>query len=115
VVHSVPTGTGLHLMASDDNEIHDNDVKDNGSVGVAVISFYLSMRAPNDPKYDAFPEGNWVHDNRLTNNGTDLDGLAFTLAAGFGLKTLEDLLWDGVVDTKKTNTNMALTNCFKDN
>ena len=116
IVGIVPQGTGIIVLSSDNNEFHNNNIRDNQSIGIAFVSYFLTQRKQNDPTYDPYPEGNYVHDNTFDNNGTDPQGMALALAtlAG-GASTVEDLVWDGVVDTEKDNSDGSLTNCFENN
>lgn len=115
IVSVVPPGTGLLVMASKNSEFHDNDITDNDSVGVAIVSFYVTQRKWNDMSYDPVPDTNYVHDNRMSNNGMSATGLANNIKLAAGYKTVPDLVWDGIVDPAKKNVNNAITNCFKDN
>lgn len=119
IVGLVPQGTGIMLLASDFNEIHDNIVKDNISVGIAVIHYDSDLIDDyEDAEFDAYPEGNYVHDNVFTNNGQDPQGIAAQLAIAKGLgvnATLPPILWDGCVDGNKDNSSGSLTNCFFNN
>src|SRR5207302_1156973 len=38
IVSTVPSGTGMFILAADENEVTGNQIKDNKSVGVAVIN-----------------------------------------------------------------------------
>ena len=88
IVSNVPAGTGILIMAADRTEVTDNDVRDNRSVGIAVIS--LRELFPGRVQFDVGtePEGNWIHDDRLEGNGTDPD----PALAEAGLPGV-DLLW----------------------
>jgi parallel beta-helix repeat protein len=115
IVSQVPVGTGMLIMAADNNEVHNNTIMGNDSAGIAIVSFLDLMRPTMDMKYDPFPEGNWVHDNTLSGDGTNPDGLAYQIKLAAGLMTVPELIWDGLVDPAKMNTNNALTNCYSNN
>lgn len=115
IVSIVPSGTGLLILSSDDNEIHNNEIHDNDSTAYAVVSFYLTQRTWVDKAYDPYPEGNYVHDNRFSGNGQAPSGLANTIAALLNRMTIEDMVWDGMVDPKKMNVGNKLTNCVQSN
>lgn len=126
IVMSVPQGTGLFVLASDDNEIHGNTIKNHKSVGLSIISWYLVLRDDEgkmDPDYDWFPERNNIHDNTLSDNGKDLQGTSALIAGQSMESTLPDLIWDGIIDTDKLDGEtidngvppMSLRNCFKGN
>lgn len=133
IVAQVPTGTGMLVLASDDNELHANTVTDNESTGIAIVSWFILGRDSEgkaDPGFDWYPEGNFVHDNQLAENGASPQGLAATLAKAYGLTKVPDLVWDGYVDWAKVygdsdggtgaTRNLAaiptsLRNCFANN
>ena len=133
IVADVPTGTGLFVLSADDNEIHDNEIRDHDSIGIAVLSWYVTQRDAEgemDAMFDFFPERNYVHDNTLQNNGQMPQGDAMTIAAIVGATELADLTWDGIYDTDKAAGEpdepdpdgdeapvppASLRNCFKDN
>ena len=112
IVGLVPRGTGALILASDRNEFFGNTVSGNGSVGLSVVSYYVTGNNWDDPDYDPYPEGNYVHDNTFSGNGEDPDGIASIL---IGSPPIPDLSWDGVVDESKDNSDGSLTNCFENN
>ncbi len=112
IVGLVPRGTGAIILASDRNEFFGNTISGNGSVGLSIISYYVTGNSWDDPDYDPYPEGNYVHDNTFSGNGEDPDGIASIL---IGQPPIPDLSWDGVVDASKDNSDGSLTNCFENN
>ncbi len=114
IVARVPKGSGLFILASDDNEIHNNDIRDNDSFGAAVVSYspVLTGEIQEDPNYDIFPQGNWIHDNTFEGNGTAPDVLLRAIQTDV---PFPDLAWDGCEDPEVDNTANTFTNCFSDN
>jgi len=112
-VAKVPYGIGIMLLATDDNEIHDNTVKNNNSTGILTVSFLeIIFGMPNDPMYNAFPEGNFIHDNTFEGNGTKPHP-QLGLAAG-GIKPIPDIVWDGCTDPTAVDDG-HLVNCINGN
>lgn len=112
-VSKVPFGIGIMLLATDDNEVHDNTVKDNNSVGILTVSYLESIfGAPNDPMYNSFPEGNFIHDNTFSGNGTK-PAAQISLAAG-GINPIPDIVWDGCTDPNAVDDG-HLKNCIDGN
>ncbi|SFF27238.1 parallel beta-helix repeat-containing protein [Fontimonas thermophila] len=70
IVSYVPSGTGALVLASDQLEFYDNDIKDNNTVGLVIVNYGLVD--PNQPqnRYDFYPEGMHIYSNTFTNNGT---------------------------------------------
>jgi parallel beta-helix repeat protein len=115
-VHNVPAGTGLMVLASDANELHNNTVEGNQTMGLGIVSYFtlqlLSGTTQNDDTYDAYPESNYIHDNRFASNGSAPAEGARVLVNALGLERLEDMIWDGFVDSNKTGD---VRNCFQAN
>jgi parallel beta-helix repeat protein len=116
IVSQLPSGTGILVLASDDNEIHENEIRGNDSIGLGVLSF-LVVGDPRqqDPAYDPWPEGNFLHHNHLEGNGLDPMGMAATLVSLVtpGGDAAEQIVWDGAVDPSKTDGSAR--NCFDAN
>ena len=89
IARLMPPGVGLLILGSDDNEVYDNVIRDNKSVGLAIFSL-TSTGAFDEVDVGPLPENNWVHDNEYENNGFDPD----PFVAGLGVPT-GDILWDG--------------------
>jgi cytochrome c peroxidase len=90
IVSQVPAGTGIFIMAADRTEVAENEIQGNHSVGIAVVS--LAQAFPKGTAFDVgpVPEGNFVHDNRLSGNGQS-PAASIKAVGGTGL----DILWDG--------------------
>jgi len=101
MVASVPAGSGVLVMATDDVEVFDNQIEDNNSFSVSVVSFLIYEKKSKDKNYDPYPEGVFVHDNQISGGGTVPDGeLGLVLKSIIGTP-LPDIVYDGVVDSQK--------------
>jgi cytochrome c peroxidase len=90
IVGNVLQGTGILILGADRTEVTGNEVRGNGSYGIAVTSL-LSLYPPEVPlDVEPFADGNWIHSNRLEGNGSAPDPRLGQL----GLPG-RDLLWDG--------------------
>ena len=89
IVANVPPGTGVMVMAADNNEVTGNEIRGNDCYGVAVFS--LEVAFPKGTAFDVgpTPENNWIHDNTYSDNGRNPAG-ALQRA---GIKGA-DLVWD---------------------
>ncbi|MFY9571351.1 MAG: parallel beta-helix domain-containing protein [Blastocatellia bacterium] len=89
IVAGVPPGTGVMVMAADNNEVTGNEIRGNDCYGVAVFS--LELVFPKGTAFDVgpIPENNWIHDNMYSDNGRNPAG-ALQRA---GIKGA-DLVWD---------------------
>ncbi len=113
-VASVPAGSGIVINSNDRVEIFDNDIADNDTANVIISSYFATgyqgtREMASD--YDPYPETIYVHGNRFEGGGASPEGLdlkALKLAK-FGLTgSFPDVLWDGYVNTGKTDEAGAL-------
>ena len=89
IVSSVPSGTGIMILAADEVEVTRNTITGNKSVGVAVLGLNSLYDGEAQFDVDPTPEGNWIHSNTISDNGLDPD--AKVIEAGFDGA---DLIWD---------------------
>jgi len=89
IVANVPPGTGVMIMAADNNEVTGNEIRGNDCYGVAIFS--LEVAFPKGTAFDVgpIPENNWIHDNTYSDNGHNPAG-ALQRA---GIKGA-DVVWD---------------------
>ncbi len=112
VVSSVPPGIGMMILASDNNELRDNTIKDHRTTGVVIVEYTDLLFEPyDDAEFNIYAEGNWVHGNEFSNNGTDPDELIAGIV--MDVRPVPDMFHDGCVDPKATGDE--LRNCFSDN
>lgn len=86
---SVPRGTGILIVAADQVEVTANTITDNDTVGIGVVGLRQLLSDRSQFDVGVLPEGNWIHDNTIANNGQNPD----PAAAEAGLPGA-DLLWD---------------------
>ena len=70
IVGTVPSGTGLMVLANDNIEIFGNTFNENNSANILVVSYYITERPFDDPNYDPFPEYIHIHENQFNGGGT---------------------------------------------
>jgi parallel beta-helix repeat protein len=104
IVSKVPSGGGVFILAADDTEVTENEIRDNHSFGVAVLG--LESLFPGRGPFDvgAFSDRTRVHENRFEGNGLKAD----KAIAAAGLKGA-DLLWDVTGATNVWNEPGATT------
>ncbi len=112
VVSKVPTGLGIMILASDDNEVHMNEVRGNDAIGVLVVNYTNVLFGPfTDAEYDIFPQGNFIHDNLFEGNGQNPPGL---VSAAISAAPVPDIAWDGCTDPMAADDG-RLVNCLSNN
>jgi parallel beta-helix repeat protein len=101
IVASVPPGTGVMIMASDEVEIFDNSIESNQTAGVSVVSYLITGKPISDDKYDPFCESIHIHGNRFKRNGSRPSGALGQLVGKVVGSPLPDILYDGMVNPQK--------------
>ena len=93
IVASVPSGTGVMLMANRDVHVFDNDIRDNGGNAVMIVTYQNKF---TDAAYNPLPRAIAVRGNRYAGNGAapKFPGGAKIAAAVGG--TLPPVMWDGI-------------------
>ena len=105
IIGLVPDGIGVMILAGNDVEMDANDVRDNGTTAVLVVSYEalisLAKESRPAPPYDTWNETLNIHDNTFTNNGRSPSSNALVqvvIAAtqpDVETPVLEDILYDG--------------------
>jgi len=99
----VPPGTGVIILATSDVEVYDNQVINNQSFGLAIVSYYMTERPINDEGYYPYPTAIYVHDNNFQRKRTrptfrhKLGLLAFKMFR----KDVPHIWFDGILDKDK--------------
>lgn len=116
IVGKVPQGTGVMIMAANNIELFKNNIHNNITTGVAVVSYYISENPIKDSLYYPYPENIFIHGNsfsrpdvRATMKGRM--GKLFRFKLKFG-KNVPHIVWDGIVNEKAKNRNVL---CISDN
>ncbi len=112
IVSLVPAGVGLLLLATDRNEVHGNEILDNDSGGLAIISYLMTGEEYSDDEYDPYSESNYVHDNTFENNGTNPVDFALIINGG---ERVPDLSIDGYFNPDSQASFEELRDCFENN
>jgi len=89
IVANVPPGTGVMVMAADNNEVTGNEIRGNDCYGVAVFSLEVAFEKGTAFDVGPVPENNWIHGNTYSDNGRNPAG-ALKRAGINGA----DLVWD---------------------
>lgn len=108
VVASVPTGTGVLALCGTDIEIRDNNITGNDSAGVVIASYpimeLLTGTKLTDTEMDPYIKRVYIHGNTFADNGKAPKGGLVVI----GQATLEDVLWDGILEEGETDAQICL-------
>lgn len=92
IVASVPSGTGVIVMANRNVHVFDNNFDNNRSAHVLIMSYSLPF---TDERYNPLPRDIVLRDNTYGAGGNDPQGDLAPLAAALGGQ-LPAIVWDGV-------------------
>jgi len=92
IVATVPSGTGIIIMANENVHIFGNRFANNRTVQIVIGAYQEKF---DDDNYNPLPRNIVVRDNSYAGGGDDPQGLMAMFAKGFG-GTLPPIVWDGV-------------------
>ncbi len=121
IVGTVPPGTGMMIMGTSNVELFDNQVLNNKTQSMGIVSFYMSGFPVKDSTYNPYPQSIYIHNNTfkrrfgLPSFKSDIGKL---LASKFWFST-PHILYDGIINPealKEDGTMKAeYSICLKDN
>lgn len=110
IVATVPTGTGLQIMANRNVEVFENTIRDNQSTNISILSYFSSGRPVKDESYNPFPTKINIHDNDIGNGGKDPQGLIKSIVVPLVGPDIPDIIWDGILKEGAGNPEIYITN-----
>lgn len=104
IVAKVPKGTGLMILAVSNVDIYDNQIINNKTMGVGVISYFITENKIKDKKYDPYPNAISIHHNTFERKKrkVPMEG-RFAQIYHFKLKfgrNVPHIVYDGVLNPK---------------
>ncbi|TDB65994.1 parallel beta-helix domain-containing protein [Arundinibacter roseus] len=107
IVATVPQGTGVLILATNEVEVFNNTLTANNSIGVGIISYFMTEKPMTDSLYYPYPSQISIHSNqfdrdRVKYQGKGRLGLLFKYKLRFG-KKVPDIVFDGILDKNQTN------------
>ncbi len=114
IVGKVPDGTGMLILAANNIEIFDNQIVNNKSVGVGVISYFMTENPIKDKEYYPYPTNIMIRDNVFEREKTKAThrgrfGQIYRFKLRFG-KNVPHIQWDGIVDDKNPSPVICVKN-----
>jgi len=114
IVAKVPDGTGVLILAANHVDIFDNQIINNKSMGVGVISYFTTENKIKDKEYYPYSEAITIRDNnferqKVKATGRGRFGQIYRFKLRFG-KNVPHILWDGIVDDKNPNPVICIKN-----
>ena len=93
IVGKTPNGTGVMIMANENIEVRDNDIRNNATAGILVVSY---QEETEDKNYNPIPNKIYIHNNFLSNNGYDVDKKRAGPISDVIPGKAPEIIWDGV-------------------
>ena len=97
IVGEVPRGSGIIIQANSHVEIFDNDIGDNDTINIAVVTYGYDTE---DENYYPNPRSIQIHGNRFGKSGYNPDletgelaKILFEISGG----DMPDIFWDGIL------------------
>ncbi|MFT5431581.1 MAG: parallel beta-helix repeat protein [Myxococcota bacterium] len=111
VVGRVPSGTGVLILSADYTEVTGNTIRNNESFGVVGLFYEQDLFGKyDDPEFDPYTEGTWIHDNTYESNGNKPAGITVVIEE----ETLGDVAFGGCIDPDKNHDSGVLRNCVSE-
>lgn len=107
IVATVPSGTGLLILATKGVEVYNNRIINNQSVGTGIISYYVTLKKIKDKEYDPYPSNLSIHDNiyeRKKGLPISKDPLGTVVANKYG-EDVPHIIYDGIKNPKMLDAN----------
>ncbi len=133
-IHSLPSGTGIYIMAVRDVELFHNKIQANNTTNVYIIHYETGVAegvretasseptrlifAPVDKRFYPYTEQIFLHDNDISDGGASPDMRLETVRklTAFAGGKMPDIVYDGLVDSKWSQKGVNPGRiCLKDN
>ncbi|MFK8006614.1 MAG: parallel beta-helix domain-containing protein [Saprospiraceae bacterium] len=118
VVNTLPSGTGMLIMAHKDIEVYNNTIKNHKSMGIGINSWIFTGQPFESKEFDPFCSNINIHDNVITEtNGpaiptTDFGKLLYAICG----EESPDIIIVGIFNPATLDKNGKPTGfCFKNN
>ncbi|MBI2425645.1 MAG: right-handed parallel beta-helix repeat-containing protein [Candidatus Hydrogenedentes bacterium] len=98
IVATVPTGTGVMVMANSNVEIFNNEIRGHETANMLIVSYQSTLLEIKDPDYYPYAEAIHIHHNTFGVCGNKPGGERGGLIAAIAGSPLPDIVWDGIVN-----------------
>lgn len=102
IVATVPSGTGIMILATSKVEVFNNNISNNKTANTAIMSYFMTEEPITDSLYYPYPTSIYVHDNKY-NRDKQFPSFSFNQPIGFLLaykfwRSVPDIIYDGIID-----------------
>ncbi|MEQ1734531.1 MAG: parallel beta-helix domain-containing protein, partial [Bacteroidia bacterium] len=123
IVAKVAKGTGVLVLATSNVEIFNNEIINNNSMTVGIISYYMTENPIKDKEYNPYPNSIFIHDNNFERENIrpiakGRLGQIYKFKLRFG-KDVPHILYDGIINPTTKNADGSIKTeqriCIKNN
>ncbi len=105
IVGNVPKGTGMMVLATSNVEIFENQIINHATIGVAIVSYFMTENEIKDKEYDPYPTTVAVHHNTFERKPRRVPmdsrfGKMYRFVLRFG-RNVPAVVFDGILNPKK--------------
>ena len=123
IVGNVPKGTGMMVLATSNVEFFENQIINHATIGVAIISYFMTENAIKDKDYDPYPTAVSIHHNTFEREPRRVPmdsrfGKMYRFVLRFG-RHVPMVVYDGILNPKKVGPDgkypLDYSICVRDN
>lgn len=105
IVGNVPKGTGMMVLATSNVELFENQIINHATIGVAIISYFMTENEIKDKEYDPYPTTVAVHHNTFERKPRRVPmdsrfGKMYRFVLRFG-RQVPAVVYDGILNPAK--------------
>lgn len=118
VVSTIPSGSGMIIMAHRNIEMYNNTIKNNKSLGIAINSWLLTGVPFKSKEYDPYCKNIYIHNNQISGTSGPIDQKSDfgKLISGVLQGKPSDILLDGIFSPETINAQGKISGiCITDN
>ena len=101
IVHEVPPGTGVMILATRNVEVFNNRIINNKTIGTAITSYLLVQKPHDDENFNPYPKSIYVHGNEYKRRFWLIPALSYDMGKLLFMKfwfSIPDIIHDGYLD-----------------
>ena len=121
IVGSVPSGTGIMILAAKNVEIFQNQIIENKTVGTAIVSYFITEEPMTDSLYNPYTSSIYIHDNiyKRSKQIPDLRHEIGQLLFAKFWRDIPEIIYDGMPDPEFIDIDGNILDghslCFQNN
>ena len=102
IVAKVPKGTGVLILATNHVDIYENDIINNTTMGIGIISYFMTENEIKDTLYNPYPTAISIHENIFERKHAKVPmegrfGQLYRFKLKFG-KDVPFIVYDGILN-----------------